>query len=147
MLLPIKAMLVLIPPLIVFTSLEMSYFMKPHVLSFSPSLQQLNSVSILALLPTPTFPLSSSSTSRLPSPIQVPFASPVSSASLSLPHFPVNSSVHLDLPVVLNTHPMITRIKYGIQKKKAYLTQQLREPRTYLEASKHQVWIDAMDTE
>ena len=111
----------------------------------SPPVQQLNLASTPAVLPTPTFPSSSSSTSKLPSPIQVPFSSPVSSTSPSLPPFPVNSSIHQDLPVV-NTHPMITSKKYGIQKKKAYLTQQLREPRTYLQASKHQVWIDAMNT-
>ena len=110
----------------------------------SPPVQQLNSASTPTLLPTPTFPSSPSSTSKLPSPIQVPFSSPVSSASPSLPPFLVNSFVHQDLPVV-NTHPMITSKKSGIQKKKGYLTQQLREPRTYLQASKHQVWIDAMN--
>ena len=104
----------------------------------SPPVQQLNSVSTPTILPTPTFRLSSSSTFRLPSPIQVPFASPVSSASPFLPPFPINFFVHQDLPIV-NTHPMITKNKSGIQKKKAYLTQQLHEPRTYLQASKHQV--------
>ena len=111
----------------------------------SPPVQQPNSISTPTILPTLTFSLSSSSTSRLPSPIQVPFASLVSSASPFLPPFPINCSVHQDLPIV-NTHAMITRNKYGIQKKKAYFTQ-LREPRTYLQASKHQVWINAMNTE
>ena len=42
---------------------------------------------------------------------------------------------------------MITRAKSGIYTEKAYLTSQITEPRTYAQASKHPVWIEAMNTE
>ena len=42
---------------------------------------------------------------------------------------------------------MITREKSGICTKKAHLTSQITEPRTYAQASKHPVWIEAMITE
>ena len=42
---------------------------------------------------------------------------------------------------------MVTRAKSGIQKKKAYLTQSVSEPRSYTQASKSTKWVAAMNVE
>ena len=42
---------------------------------------------------------------------------------------------------------MVTRFKSGNFKKKSYLAQKHNEPHTYLQASKHPPWVDAMQNE
>ncbi|KAJ9691425.1 hypothetical protein PVL29_013564 [Vitis rotundifolia] len=47
----------------------------------------------------------------------------------------------------LNTHPMVTRAKSGIHKKKSFLIQTTSEPHTYSQASKSETWVQAMQHE
>ena len=50
-------------------------------------------------------------------------------------------------PLPLNTHPMVTRAKSEIYKKKTFLVQQIGEPRTYSQASKSDPWVQVMNHE
>ena len=50
-------------------------------------------------------------------------------------------------PLPLNTHPMVTRAKSEIYKKKTFLVQQTGEPRTYSQASKSDPWVQVMNHE
>ncbi|RVX10653.1 Retrovirus-related Pol polyprotein from transposon TNT 1-94 [Vitis vinifera] len=50
-------------------------------------------------------------------------------------------------PLPLNTHPMVTRAKSGIHKKRSFIVQHTTEPRTYSQASKNDSWVQAMNSE
>ncbi|KAL6335516.1 hypothetical protein AAG906_030644 [Vitis piasezkii] len=50
-------------------------------------------------------------------------------------------------PLPLNTHPMVTRAKSGIHKKRSFIVQHTTEPRTYNQASKNDSWVQAMNCE
>ena len=94
-----------------------------------------------ALLPQPQHS-SSNSSSLCPSPSTAPLP-----PLLPVPFTQSDTSSSIPSPPPSNTHPMITRAKFGIYTKKAYLASQITEPRTYAQASKHPVWIEAMNTE
>ncbi|RVW59875.1 Retrovirus-related Pol polyprotein from transposon RE1 [Vitis vinifera] len=71
-----------------------------------------------------------SSTISLPDLIQVPFAD----ISTSEPH-------------PTNQHPMVTRAKNGISKKKVYFSSHISEPTTFTQAVKDSNWVLAMEKE
>ncbi|RVW62840.1 Retrovirus-related Pol polyprotein from transposon RE2 [Vitis vinifera] len=85
--------------------------------------------------PVPTSSTNCTSTSdSLPPLLQVPFA-------------PTPSPTPSSSPSPLNTHPMVTRAKSGIHKKKSFLIQTTSEPHTYSQASKSESWVQAMQHE
>ncbi|RVW96111.1 putative mitochondrial protein [Vitis vinifera] len=81
---------------------------------------------------TSSLPLTNmpSSTTSLPDLIQVPFAD----ISTSEPH-------------PTNQHPMVTRAKNGINKKKAYFSSHISKPTTFTHAVKDSNWVLAMEKE
>ncbi|RVW20583.1 hypothetical protein CK203_109691 [Vitis vinifera] len=93
-----------------------SALINPHLLSTSSP-------------PTVSFPVHTSSpdctstSNSLPPLLQVPFA-------------PTPSPTPSSFPSPLNTHPMVTKAKSGIHKKKSFLMQTTSEPHTYNQASK-----------
>ncbi|RVX10831.1 Retrovirus-related Pol polyprotein from transposon RE2 [Vitis vinifera] len=70
--------------------------------------------------------------------LQVPIAPPSDSLPplLQVPFAPTPSPTPSSSPSPLNTHPMVTRAKFGIHKKKSFLIQTTSEPHTYSQASK-----------
>ncbi|RVW14006.1 Retrovirus-related Pol polyprotein from transposon RE1 [Vitis vinifera] len=90
--------------------------------------------------PTVSFPIPTSSTDctstsdSLPPLLQVPFS-------------PTPSPTPSSSPSPLNTHPMVTRAKSGIHKKKSFLMQTTSEPHTYSQAFKSEPWVQAMQHE
>ncbi|WKA08247.1 hypothetical protein VitviT2T_025985 [Vitis vinifera] len=103
----------------------------PHLPSSTPAL--INSPSLSA----PSSPAVSSpiiTSDSIPPLIPVPFAT--SSPAAPLPP-----------PLPLNTHPMVTRAKSGIHKKRSFIVQHTTEPRTYSRASKNDSWVQAMNSE
>ncbi|RVW20916.1 Retrovirus-related Pol polyprotein from transposon RE2 [Vitis vinifera] len=121
------------------------------VFPFQSTLDQSSSVvtiPTLALLPFSSPPMSSlpshttpstsspsltnmpSSTTSLPDLIQVPFVD----ISTSKPH-------------PTNQHPMVTRAKNGISKKKVYFSSHISEPTTFTQAVKDSNWVLAMEKE
>nr|CAN82610.1 hypothetical protein VITISV_021745 [Vitis vinifera] len=103
----------------------------PHLSSSTPAL--INSPSLSApSSPVVSFPIiTSDSIHPL---IPVPFAT----SSPAAPSPP---------PLSLNTHPMVTRAKSGIHKKRSFIVQHTTEPRTYSQASKNDSWVQAMNRE
>ena len=103
----------------------------PHLPSSTPAL--INSPSLSA----PSSPAVSSpiiTSDSVPPLIPVPFAT----SSPAAPSPP---------PLPLNTHPMVTRAKSGIHKKRSFIVQHTTEPRTYSQASKNDSWVQAMNSE
>ncbi|RVW31775.1 Retrovirus-related Pol polyprotein from transposon RE1 [Vitis vinifera] len=103
----------------------------PHLPSSTPAL--INSPSLSA----PSSPAVSSpiiTSNSIPPLIPVPFAT----SSPAAPSPP---------PLPLNTHPMVTRAKSGIHKKRSFIVQHTTEPRTYSQASKNDSWVQAMNCE
>nr|CAN82380.1 hypothetical protein VITISV_021579 [Vitis vinifera] len=103
----------------------------PHLPSSTPAL--INSPSLSA----PSSPALSSpiiTSDFIPPLIPVPFAT----SSPATPSPP---------PLPLNTHPMVTRAKSGIHKKRSFIVQHTTEPRTYSQASKNDSWVQAMNRE
>ncbi|RVW64436.1 Retrovirus-related Pol polyprotein from transposon RE1 [Vitis vinifera] len=103
----------------------------PHLPSSTPAL--INSPSLSA----PSSPAVSSpiiTSNSIPPLIPVPFAT----SSPAAPSPP---------PLPLNTHPMVTRAKSGIHKKRSFIVQHTTEPRTYSQASKNDSWVQAMNRE
>ncbi|KAL6327782.1 hypothetical protein AAG906_025610 [Vitis piasezkii] len=103
----------------------------PHLPSSTPTL--INSLSLSApSSPTVSSPIITSDS--IPPLIPVPFAT----SSPAAPSPP---------PLPLNTHPMVTRAKSGIHKKRSFIVQHTTEPRTYSQASKNDSWVQAMNRE
>ena len=50
-------------------------------------------------------------------------------------------------PLPLKTHPIVTRAKSSIHKKRSFIVQHTTEPRTYSQASKTDSWVQAMNRE
>ncbi|RVW60898.1 Retrovirus-related Pol polyprotein from transposon RE1 [Vitis vinifera] len=85
------------------------------------------------LVPTSS-PDCTSTSDSLPPLLQVPFA-------------PTPSPTPSSSPSPLNIHPMVTKAKSGIHKKKSFLMQTTSEPHTYSQASKSEPWVQAMQHE
>ena len=84
----------------------------------------------------------------LPSPNQFtvnPLPSPEPLPSLiTIPFLSLEPAVSAS-PPVQNVHPMVTRTKYGIIKKKVFLSQNITEPSTYIQVAKSPDWVQAMN--
>ncbi|RVX07394.1 Retrovirus-related Pol polyprotein from transposon RE1 [Vitis vinifera] len=103
----------------------------PHLLSSTPTLINSPSLSAPSSLAVSSPIITSDS---IPPLIPVPFAT----SSPAAPSPP---------PLPLNTHPMVTRAKSGIHKKRSFIVQHTTEPRTYSQASKNDSWVQAMNRE
>ncbi|RVW86355.1 Retrovirus-related Pol polyprotein from transposon RE1 [Vitis vinifera] len=79
-------------------------------------------------------------------PPHLPSSTPalINSPNLSAPSSPAALSPP---PLPLNTHPMVTRAKSGIHKKRSFIVQHTTEPCTYSQASKNDSWVQAMNRE
>ncbi|RVW89826.1 Retrovirus-related Pol polyprotein from transposon RE2 [Vitis vinifera] len=85
----------------------------------------------------------------IPAPSPLPQHTPLtfSSTTTSGPICTHSFSYTFLFPSPLNTHPMVTRAKSGIHKKKSFLMQTTSEPHTYSQASKSEPWVQAMQHE
>ena len=75
----------------------------------------------------------------LPSPSPEPLP-----ALITIPCLSLEPAVSAS-PSVQNVHPMVTRAKSGIIKKKVFLSQNITEPSTYTQVAKSPDWVQAMN--
>ncbi|RVW22623.1 Retrovirus-related Pol polyprotein from transposon RE1 [Vitis vinifera] len=103
----------------------------PHLPSSTPALINSPSLSAPSSL-TVSSPIITSDS--IPPLIPVPFTT----SSPAAPSPP---------PLPLKTHPIVTRAKSSIHKKRSFIVQHTTEPRTYSQASKTDSWVQAMNRE
>ncbi|KAJ9672694.1 hypothetical protein PVL29_026062 [Vitis rotundifolia] len=103
-----------------------------------------------ALINPPLLSTSSPPTVSFPAPTSGPDCTSTSDSLpplLQVPFAPTPSPTPSSSSSPLNTHPMVTRAKSGIHKKKSFLMQTTSEPHTYSQASKSEPWVQAMQHE
>ncbi|KAL6316296.1 hypothetical protein AAG906_017928 [Vitis piasezkii] len=121
------------------------------VFSFQSTLDQSSSVVIVptpALLPCSSPPMSSLPSHTTPSTSSPPLTN-MPSSTTSLPNLiqvPL-ADISTSEPHPTNQHPMVTRAKNGINKKKAYFSSHISEPTTFTQVVKDSNWVLAMEKE